>query len=313
MPSLSWLQIITILSFIFVIVAYSVKVRKYFRMPQNLRWDLYPIPHESGYKHGGSYFEEPEFWKKPRRINRFRDMLELAKQYFTMAAYIKRTPSYWMGLLPWHIGFYAIVTFDAFLWLDAILMKTIGIQIAASASIGGEILYYMTIVLALSSFILGTIGSIILLLKRIFDDKLRDYASPQNYFNYIFFLAVFVTGLAAWAIGDSTFGSYREFWAGVFSLQSVGISGIETAHVLLFALFLFYLPFTRSTHYITIPLSFLKIRSSDAPNFGGDVSDRKLQDALGLANQWSGPHIQTGKNWGEVVSNIPDTSAGGKK
>jgi nitrate reductase gamma subunit len=314
MPSLSWLQIVTVLAYIFVIVAYSVKVQKYFRMPRNLRWDLYPIPHEMGYKHGGSYLEEPEFWKRPRHINRLRDIMEMAKQYFTMAAYIRRSPSYWLGLFPWHIGFYAIVTFHCFVWLSAIVMKATGIEVAAaSANAGGQVLYYLTIVLALSSFILGTIGSITLLLKRIFDERLRDYASPQNYFNYAFCLVLFVSGLISWGIGDGTFGGYREFWVGIFSLHSVGMGGVEAAHLILFALFLFYLPFTRSTHYITVPIAYLKIRSSDAPNFGAPDTDQKLQEALSHANTWSAPHIQSGKSWGEVVTNLPEDCKGVNK
>jgi nitrate reductase gamma subunit len=314
MSGLSWLQIITILAYVFVILAYTFKVWKYFKMPLNLRWDLYPIAHEKGYKYGGSYFEEAEFWKKPRHISRLRDILEMAKQYLTMWGYLRRVPSYWLGIFPWHIGFYSIVAFHGFIWISAIVMKTTGIQVSAgSANLGGEILYYLALVLALVSFILGTIGSLTLLMKRIFDANLRDYASPQNYVNYLFCLILFVSGLVSWAVGDATFGSYREFWLGIFSLKSVVVGGVEAVHLFLFSLFLFYLPFTRSTHYITLLIAYFKVRSSDAPNYGGGNAERKLKESLGRPNEWSAPHIQNGKSWGEVVTKMPETRSGSAK
>ncbi len=314
MYSLSWLQLLTLAAYVFVIVAYIVKVRKYFKMPQNLRWDLYPIPHEKGYKYGGSYFEELDFWTKPRHINRARDIMEMAKQYFTMWGYYARTPSYWFGLFPWHIGFYCIVAFHGFVWIDAIIANAAGIEIGGeSANVIGQILYYVTLGFALTSFILGTIGSVILLMIRIFDRSMRDYAAPQNYFNYVFCLVLFVSGLLSWAFADPTFHGYREFWKGIMSLESVGIGGLEALHVFLFALFLFYLPFTRSTHYITMLLTYFKIRWNDAPNYGSEEGDSKLQEALSLKVGWEAPHIQTGENWGAVVSEMPKTESDTKK
>ena len=52
-------QLTTYVSYLFIIVAYTVKVMKVARMPLHLRWELYPVAHEKGYKYGGSYFEEP--------------------------------------------------------------------------------------------------------------------------------------------------------------------------------------------------------------------------------------------------------------
>ena len=68
-------QIATYFSYIFVIVAYTVKVMKIVRMPPHLRWELYPVPHENAYKYGGSYYEELDWWTRPRQQNRLRDIL----------------------------------------------------------------------------------------------------------------------------------------------------------------------------------------------------------------------------------------------
>ncbi|MFC2035649.1 respiratory nitrate reductase subunit gamma [Chloroflexota bacterium] len=308
MESITLPQIATYVSYVFVMVVYALKVRKYFAMPKNLRWEVYPVATEAGgkAKYGGSYFEEPEFWTKPIRKNQARGIWELAKKYLTMWGYFRRVRTYWLSLYPWHIGFYLIVLFHGCALLGAILIKTTGLEIVStSTNTGGQILYYATIVIALCSFILGTIGSIGLLIKRIVDKDLRDYSSPQNYFNYVFFLVVFVSGLVSYAVADATFAGYREFWVGLISLKGVAVHPAEYVHIMLFSVFLIYLPFTRSTHYITMLIAYFKVRWSDKPNFGSPETDEKLAEALNWQVSWAAPHIQTDQAWGEVVTNIP--------
>jgi nitrate reductase gamma subunit len=223
-----------------------------------------------------------------------------------MWGYFHRVRAYWFALYPWHIGFYLIVLFHGCALLGAVLIKTSGLEIAGgSANLGGQILYYATIVIALSSFILGTIGSIGLLIKRTLDKDLRDYSSPQNYFNYVFFLAVFMSGLVSYLVTDSTFAGYREFWVGLISFKGVTVHPAEYVHIMLFSVFLIYLPFTRSTHYITKVFTYLRIRWNDEPNYGSPETDRKLAETLGWQVSWAASHIQTGQTWGEIVSGLP--------
>ncbi len=308
MESMSLPQIATYFSYVFVVIAYTVKVWKYFTIPKGVRWELYPVATEDAkkFKYGGSYFEEPEFWTKPIHKSQIRGIWDMAKKYLTMWGYFRRVRSYWFALYPWHIGFYLIVLFHGLSLLGAILIKAAGLEIAAgSAHVGGLILYYVTIVVALSSFSLGTIGSIGLLIKRTVDEDLRDYASPQNYFNYVFCLAVFVSGLVSYAVADATFAGYREFWVGLISLKGVNVQVAEYVHIMLFSVFLIYLPFTRSTHYITNILAFFKVRWNDEPNFGSPETDAKLAEALNWQVSWAAPHIQTGQSWADTVTNLP--------
>ncbi|MFC1925368.1 respiratory nitrate reductase subunit gamma [Chloroflexota bacterium] len=305
------LQIATYFAYVFVTVAYTVKVWKYFKMPNSLRWDIYPIPHE-GKKHGGSYMEEPEFWTEPQKKNTLADIWDMAKKYLTMSGYFRRVRSYWLGLYPWHVGFYLIVLFHGLAFLGALLIETADLEIGGSAGFGGQLLYYITLVVAVGSFALGTIGSIGMLVKRLTDDDLKDYASPQNFFNYIFFLALFISGLVVYFGTNGTFNEYREFWVGLITLDTVNVSGPEQVHILLFAIFLCYLPFTRSTHYITMPLYYFRVRWNDKLNRGEPEDDNKLGQLLSQPVSWSAPHIQTGKNWGEIVAGMPEQEKGEK-
>jgi nitrate reductase gamma subunit len=306
METVSWAQWATYVSYVFVIAAYSYKIVKYFRMPVHLRWELYPVPHEKASQYGGSYMEEVEWWTKPRPRQTFRNVLDMLKRYLFFGEYFRKVRGYWVGLYPWHTGFYLIVLFDGLTMLGGILLLTTGITISGTAGGFGTFFYYLTLVVAVVSFITGIIGSIILLIKRLADRDLKNYASPINYVNYVFFLLVFVSGLVSWAFFDFTFNGYREFWAGVFSYNYAAVDAATLAHILLFSLFLVYLPFTRSTHYITKMLAFFSVRWDDRPNMRGGELENQVKRQLGLPVTWSAAHVQTGSSWGEVASGMPD-------
>ena len=282
-------------------------------MPRNLRWELYPVVHEKNYKYGGSYYEEIEYWKKPRKRNVLRSVFTLVRRYLAMGSYFEKKRGYWFGLYPWHMGFLLIVFFDVLIVIDAIFMKAGGWEISGTAGGGGEFLYYLTLVAGLASFTLGCFGSIMMLLLRTFDENLREYATPQNYVNYLFFLVMFASGWAAWIIDDSTFAGFREFWVGILSADTVSVGGWEQFHIIAFAAFLIYLPLTRSTHYITKILYFFWVLSGDAFNTGKGEMDAGLNECLNYSPTWSAAHHQTGSTWGERVTTIPEKPEKDKK
>ena len=307
-------QIATYISYLFVIIAYTYKVVKVARMPMHLRWELYPVPHEVGHKYGGSYYEELDWWTKPRKTSRARDILSKLRDYFTFPGYFTRNKGYWIGLFPWHIGFYTIVLFHILSAFGALLMVTAGIQVSPeSGNFAGPALYYLTIVIAAASFILGTIGCLVLLVQRIFDRELRTYATPSHYFNYLFFLAVFVSGLVAWLGFDPSLDHYRDYWTSVLTFKYMVPPAAEYLHIILFSLFLIYLPFTRSTHYITNLIAYFGVLWEDTPNIRGNIPQDKIREALARPVSWSAPHIQQGKSWGEVATNLPEEMKGPAK
>ena len=305
MDTVSWAQWATYVSYVFVIAAYSVKITKYFRMPLHLRWELYPIPHEKASEYGGSYMEEFEWWTKQRPRQTFRNVLDMLKRYLFFGEYFRKIRGYWTGLYPWHTGFYLIVLFDGLTMLGGILLVTTNISISGTGG-GGAVLYYLTMVVGVVSFITGIIGSIILLIKRLADKDLKNYASPINYFNYVFFFFVFASGLVSWAFFDPTLDGYREFWAGIFSYKYAAVDAATYIHILLFSLFLIYLPFTRSTHYITKILAFFSVRWDDKPNLRGSKIEGKVKEMLGQPVSWSASHIQSGSSWGENAQGMPE-------
>ncbi|MFC1971420.1 respiratory nitrate reductase subunit gamma [Chloroflexota bacterium] len=295
--------IATYVSYTFIIIAYVYKTLKIAKMPLHLRWELYPVPHDKGHRHGGSYFEELEWWNKPQEKKTLRGIFYLLKQYFMFSGYFRKKRGYWLSLYPWHVGFYLIVLFHILTFFGALAIVTVGINISSVSAIGlGIALYYLTLVVAVGSFILGSFGSIGMLIERLVKKELKDYASPANYFNYIFFLIVFLSGLFSWIFYDPTLSAYREFWVSLITFQYTAVEPATYAHIMIFSLFLIYLPFTRSTHYITILFAYFSVNWGDKPNLRGSEIEKDIKEMLNKPVSWSAPHIQSVKKWSDIAT-----------
>jgi len=296
------LTILTYFAYVFIVAMYSVKLIKIARMPVHLRWELYPVIHETKGKYGVSYYEDLEQWMKHRRQTVLKGTFFLLREYFCFGEYFHRNRGYWFVLLPWHIGFIFIITFHILCFLGALAIVA-GVPVSAESAISlGRILYFLILITGVVSFVSGSFGSVGLAIKRLYNKDLRAFATPQNYFNYLFTLAVFVSGLYAWYFVDPTLSGYREFWKGLVTLSPAHVNYALAIHIMLFALFLIYLPFTRSLHYITKFFAYFWVRWDDKPNLRGSKVERELEKWLNKPVSWSAPHIPRGKTWAEIAS-----------
>jgi nitrate reductase gamma subunit len=300
----AFLMILTYFAYIFIVTMYTVKAVQWLKLPVHLRWDLYPVIHEKNYRYGGSYYEETEWWTKERPRNFWRSLLYSLKDNFYLGEYFTRDRGYWMVLYPWHIGFILIISFHILCFFGAVAMQ-LGTQVSSQApGFMGKAFYYAILVTGVPSFILGSIGSIGLLIRRLTDENLRGYATPMNFFNYLFFLVVFLSGFYAWYFVDPKFSEYLAYWRGLITFHPEPVVPAAATHIILFMIFLIYLPFTRSFHYISRLLAYFWIRWDDEPNQKGSKLEKRIQEMLEQRVSWSGPHIQTGKKWSEVATEI---------
>jgi nitrate reductase gamma subunit len=299
---------LTYVAYVVIVAVYTVKVVGWLRLPPHIRWDLYPVIHEENYRYGGSYYEQQEWWTKPRPKNRLRSILYSLKDNLYMGEYYKRNPLYWLFLLPWHLGFIFIIAFHILCFFAAAAMVG-GLEIgSASASLAGKVFYYILLTTGGFAFITGTFGSIGMIFIRLADRSLRIYSMPMNFFNYLFFLIVYGSGLLAWLILDPTLVEYRAYWLGLITLSPPALHPMTVLHIILFDIFLIYLPFTRSTHYITRILAYFYIRWDDEPNQRGSKLEGQINKLLAQQISWEAPHIATGKTWVEVATDqgFPD-------
>jgi nitrate reductase gamma subunit len=296
------LAVLTYFGYFFIVFMYTWKAVKYLKLPIHLRWELYPVIHEPQYRHGGSCIEKLTGKNKPGSGGFFRSIFYLLKEYISLSEYFKKEKVYWSVIYPWHMGFILIITFHVLAFFGALIMF-FGVPVeAASPILGGKIFYYVMLVCGVTAFSSGIIGSIGVFVKRIADSNLRSYGTPQQYFTYLFCLVVFGSGFYSWLFVDPTFSEYRQFWIGLITLHPVTVSPASAFHITLFDLFLIYLPFTRSMHYVTRIFAFFFIRWDDRPNVRGGEIERELVTQLGRKVSWSAPHIKTGSTWAEQVA-----------
>lgn len=296
------LTILTYFAYVFIVVMYSVKLIKIARMPVHLRWELYPVAHEEKRQYGVSYYEDLGKWRKQRRKTILKGTLYLIKEYFCMGEYFQRNRWYWVVLLPWHLGFIFIIAFHILCFFGALALVA-GVPVSArSANMLGVILYFLILIVGVVSFVTGSLGSIGLAVRRLATRELRVFATPQNYFNYLFTLAVFGSGFYAWYFADPTLSGYREFWKGLVTLNPITVDPSTTAHIILFALFLIYLPFTRSLHYITKFFAYFWVRWDDRPK--DEKMERELRRLLSQPVSWAAPHTRTKgrKSWLDLAT-----------
>ena len=306
--------VLTYVAYVFIVVMYTVKAVAWLRMPPHIRWDLYPVIPEESYRYGGSCYEQQEWWTKPRPRHRLRSLLYALKDNLYMGEYYERNRPYWLFLLPWHLGFIFIITFHILCFFAALSMVG-GLTIAAaSPQLAGRIFYWVLLCTGGFAFIVGTFGCIGMPVLRLIDRGLRTYATPFNFFNYVFFLFVYASGLYAWIALDPTLVEYREYWLGLITLTPPHLHPATVLHIILFDLFLIYLPFTRSLHYITRIFAYYFIRWDDEPNLPGSKLERQIGGLLSRKISWEGKHIPAGKSWGEAATQkgFPEEKPDGK-
>lgn len=282
--------------FVFILTYRTVRIAI---LPVHLRWELAPIPHEKDRaKYGGSYLEGYEWWRKPRKKSLTGVIRYMLVEILLLRAIWKHNRALWPLSLAFHTGIYLVIL--------AVLLSII----SALVSIGGEapeVLLDITSFIAVIGNILGGLGVVSLILKRISDADLRPFNSFSTYFNLVFLGAIFVTGFVSWLQAGSLTADMSLVIKQTLTLDStISISFPLSLHVSLSLLFIIYLPMTNMIHFIAKYFTYHEIRWDDEPQ------DRKMTEEIhGLMEQpvgWSSSHIkgEGKKNWG-------DTSTGHEK
>jgi len=255
------------------------------RLPLNVRWEVYPVPHEAKEKrsYGGSYMEEVDWAATPRAASPLPAYLEIATEVTTLKR-VKDHNGYgmWPLSLAMHWGLYLY-----FAWL-ALLVTGNVVHVAA--------LSYLTTAVGLAACILGAGGSLGLMVKRATSQDLRLYTTPLDYFNLLFLAAFFLAGLVSW-LGDTSFAAHKAYVGGVLSFRPAHVPAAVATSFLLFELFMIYMPFTKLIHYFAKYFTFDRALWDDDFKAKGSAKDRKVTAQLGYNASWAAPHIAPGQTW----------------
>jgi nitrate reductase gamma subunit len=286
------------------LVGMARRVARHARAQLALRWELYPVPHDVGKEHGGSYFEELDWWEKARRTSMLGELKIMLPEILLLIGLWEHRRKLWFVSFPFHIGMYLTILF-LLLLLGGGIAQAAGAPVTADSNAAA--LYYFTIVVGAVGIISTAVGALGVLAMRFTDRGLRLYAVPADYFNLGLILAMAVLGLVTWLSLDQSFTEARAYAQGLVSFeQPAGIGGAIVAESILLSLFLIYLPFTHMAHFALKFFTYHFVRWDDTPNLRGSAYEQLIAVCLERPVAWAAPHIQQGKSWAEVATEVPE-------
>jgi nitrate reductase gamma subunit len=261
------------------------KIVRIARLPLNVRWEVYPVPHEAKEKrrYGGSYMEDMDWATKARTSSPLAAFLEIAVEVTTLKR-VKEHNGYgiWPLSLAMHWGFY--------LYFGWLLLLVAGNAVTVAGLSG------LTIAVGLAAHVLGAGGALGLMVKRATNRNLRPYTTPLDYFNLLFIAVLFIAGLVSW-FGDQSFAAHKACIGSLLFLKPVHVPAAVSVSFLLFGLFMIYMPFTKLIHYFAKYFTFDRALWDDDFKAKGSSKDRQVIAQLAYKPTWSAPHIPPGKTW----------------
>lgn len=305
-----FLKLLTYVSGVLFLVFFARKLLKYWMMPMHVRWELYPIPHE-GKDYGGSFYEDVDHWKKERHKDHFAQYRFMIPEILFIRALHEDNRPLWYWSMPFHMGLYLCIGGLACLAVGAVFEGFLGLKPDASAL--ASLVQALAQILGVVGFVLGTIGAIGLIIKRMTDPMLTDFTVGTDYLNLIWLGAIFVTGFLVW-LSDPRFVISQQFLMSLITFKAMPqemaakMTGIHVVNLLLFLSFWVYFPFTYMTHMVSKYFMWDKVKWDDDPNVGDPTIDAKIKEYLGYRPTWAASHVGAEggtKTWAEVATTNP--------
>jgi nitrate reductase gamma subunit len=285
---------------------------RYARLPVHLRWELYPVPHESTERaaHGGSYLEDGDWWTKPRHRNLAGEVrFMVAEMVFLKGLWEWNRPLWYRSFL-FHFGLYLLAGSTAILvgaaalimgfpQADPVVRATTGWLYRGMGGVGA--------VLALG----GALG---LLHRRLTDPALRIYSAPADLFNLTFFAVAIVVLAAGYLTAGPQFPGPLTFTRAVLRFETAArVPLVLGLGLVLTSALVAYIPLTHMSHFIAKYFTYHAVRWDDAPSGAGSALARRIAASLAMRPTWSAPHVGADgvRTWADVATANP--AAGGKK
>ncbi len=255
-------------SFAIFFIAILLNFSKYFRAV-HLRCEVYPIPHETNHKYGGSYYEWSEWWKRsferPRRwkLKAILEILLINRKKMSLQ------PKHWFATFMFHLGIF----FHA-IWILIWIL-------CAFFSISAKILKMVSPLAFVGSILMLAFG--IYLFLRKLRAPLRYYVPLRDHILLIFVLLLSSTGLLAFL---------QDFYIYPKDLQ-LFFESFKTVHLILYSALILSLPLTKVTHYIALIFTHLLLWDNEKMN---EKLEKRLKKKLYYKVEWKAQHIAK-KTW----------------
>ena len=296
------------------VIATGYRIYRQMTMPVHVRWEIYPVQHETAAKvaYGGSYMEEVDWWDKKRERSLLGELRYMVPEILFIRGLWKENRSLWWVSFPFHFGLYLIIaTF-------VLLLKHAGFTLWGSTAFAAgsalrTVLDGLIVLLGWGGLIFGIIGSLGLLYRRFTDPELRSYSSPVDYFNLLFLLLFFCSALVSCLSGDPALEGAKAYTLGLLTgghslspyhpgQSTPGIVAIVSASLLVA-----YIPLTHMSHMFMKYFLYHDVKWDDAPNRRGGRIEAAVRKNLNLRPTWGARHVGADgrKSWLDIASSTP--------
>jgi nitrate reductase gamma subunit len=272
------------------------RVLQYSRTPLHLRWELYPVPHEAPerVKHGGSYFEEGEYWKKERHTNLAGELSFMIPEMLLLKGLWEFNRKLWYRSFPFHFGLYLLI--------GAAVLSGIGAMLGGFAF--GAALFAVARCCAWSGLVLAALGGTALFWRRLTDPELRNYTNLGDLVN----VGAFALACALVILGSLTgvLMPLGAFARALFTFDtSVKLPAMVSAGLMLGSVILGYIPYTHMAHFVAKYFTYHEVRWDDTPN-NAKIAAR-VAEYLTYRPTWLAPHIGADglRTWADVATTNP--------
>ncbi len=291
----------------------AVQAIRYARLPLHLRWELYPVPHEeaSRLKHGGSYLEETDWWKKSRPFNLIGELKSMLPEMLFQKALWEFNRPMWFRSYAFHLGLYLLIG------SAGLLAGTALISLSSPLLISGPIetvLHYAYTAGGLAGAALAVTGAVALLIRRLTDKELKIYTTPGDIFNLLFFIATLGCLLAGYLLRPQSAPKGVELVQGLLTFNThLAFSSPLAIGLILGALLAAYIPLTHMSHFIGKFFTYHFVRWDDAPSLRGSSLEKRLAEYLTYRPRWAAPHVGANgaRTWADIAMTNP--AQGGRK
>ena len=299
------------LSAVVGLVATVVRAIGYARAPLHLRWELYPVPHEAPERvaHGGSYFEQSNWWNRPAHFNLRGELTAMVAEMLFLKALREFNLRLWWRSFPFHVGLYLLIATAVIVLAAAV--ATVFTPAVMVGALGGMIrlLYRLTGIAGLALTLVGAAG---LLHRRLTDNDLKTYTTPGDLFNLGLFLAALGLLAAGYAFRPVGAPSVLGIVVGLLTWNTaIQVPGLLAAGLLLSAWLAAYIPFTHMSHFVGKYFTYHAVRWDDRVNRRGGSIERTLAEYLTYRPTWAAPHVTADgvRTWADVVTTNPTKGA----
>ena len=160
----------------------ALNVINYLKKPQHVRWELYPVGHETTERlaYGGSFREDVDWWKQQRQTSLCNSIKVMATEVLFLHATFEHNKTLWIRTYPFHLGLYVLFG-GFFLTIFAALAQLVGVEPGAFLTTVGNLVQVCSLV----GFIGVTGGAAALLYRRLKQEALKVQAVGDALMGYI--------------------------------------------------------------------------------------------------------------------------------